>query len=45
MFSTKLVNCAFIGMLLLLCTPLAAAATIGPKAQVLETTYDFGRSF
>jgi hypothetical protein len=45
MFSTKLVNRAFIGILLLLCTPLAAAATIGPKAQVLETTYDFGEIF
>jgi hypothetical protein len=45
MFITKLVNRAFIGMLLLLCTPLAAAATIGPKAQVSETTFDFGEVF
>ena len=45
MFSTKLVNGAFIGILLLLCTPLAAAATIGPQAQVPETTYDFGEVF
>jgi hypothetical protein len=45
MFITKLVNRAFIGILLLLCTPLAAAATIGPKAQVPETTFDFGEVF
>ena len=34
-----------IWMLLLLCAPLAAAATIGPKAQVPETTHDFGEVF
>jgi hypothetical protein len=45
MFITKLVNRAFIGILLLLCTPLAARATIGPKAQVPETTFDFGEIF
>ena len=45
MFITKLVNRAFIWMLLLLCTPLAAAATIGPKAQIPETTFDFGEVF
>ena len=45
MFITKLVNHAFIGILLLLCSPLAAGATIGPKAQVPETTFDFGEIF
>jgi hypothetical protein len=45
MFINKLVNCAFIGILLLLGTPLAAAATPGPKAQVPETTFDFGEIF
>ena len=34
-----------IWILLLLCTPPLAAAAIGPKAQVLETTYDFGEVF
>ena len=32
-------------VLLLLGFPLGAAAGIGPKAQVLETTYDFGEVF
>jgi hypothetical protein len=35
---------ALIWILLLTCTPLAAG-TIGPKAQVPETTYDFGEVF
>ena len=34
-----------IWILLLLCTPLAATATIGPKAQVPETTFNFGEVF
>jgi hypothetical protein len=34
-----------IWILLLPGAPLAAAATIGPKAQVPETTYDFGEVF
>lgn len=34
-----------IWMLLLLCAPLTAAAAIGPKAQVPETTHDFGEVF
>jgi hypothetical protein len=41
----KLACRASIWILLLLCTPLAAMATIGPKAQVPETTYDFGEVF
>ena len=45
MFITKLVNHALIWILLLLCMPLAAAATLGPKAQVPETTFDFGEIF
>jgi hypothetical protein len=45
MFITKLVNHALIWILLVLCTPLAAAATLGPKAQVPETTFDFGEIF
>lgn len=45
MLITKLVNGAFLGILLLLCMPLAAAATPGPKAQVPETTFDFGEIF
>jgi hypothetical protein len=36
---------ALIWILLLLCTPMAAMATIGPKAQVPEITYDFGEVF
>jgi hypothetical protein len=42
---TKLVNRPFIWIILLLCAPLAATATPGPKAQVPETTYDFGEVF
>jgi hypothetical protein len=45
MFITKLVNRAFIGVLLLLCMALVAAATNGPKAQVPVTTFDFGEVF
>jgi hypothetical protein len=41
----KLAYQALVCILLLLCTPLAALATIGPKAQVPETTYDFGEVF
>jgi hypothetical protein len=42
---TKLVNRSFIWIILLLSAPLAAAAAMGPKAQVPETTYDFGEVF
>jgi hypothetical protein len=45
MVVTKLAYQPLIWMLLLLCAPLSAAATIGPKAQVPETTYDFGEVF
>jgi len=41
----KLACRALIWILLLLCTPMAAMATIGPKAQVPETTHDFGEVF
>ena len=41
----KLVNRTLIWTLLLLCTPAIAQATIGPKAQFPETTYDFGEVF
>lgn len=41
----KFVYRALIWTLLLLCTPVAAAATTGPKAQVPETTFDFGEIF
>ena len=41
----KMIYQALIWMLLLLVAPLAAAATIGPKAQVPETTFDFGEIF
>ncbi|MFA4902138.1 MAG: DUF1573 domain-containing protein [Desulfobaccales bacterium] len=41
----KLAYRALIWILLLLCTPMAAMATIGPKAQVPETTHDFGEIF
>ena len=34
-----------IWILLLLCSPRGATAGIGPKAQVPETTYDFGKVF
>ena len=41
----KMAYRALIWILLLLGAPLATAAAIGPKAQVLETTYDFGEVF
>jgi len=41
----KLAYRALIWILLLLCTPVIAKATIGPKAQVPETTFDFGEVF
>jgi hypothetical protein len=41
----KLLNRVFIWILLLVCTPVIARATIGPKAQVPETTFDFGEVF
>ena len=45
MDTTKSAYRALILMLLLLGAPLAAAATLGPKAQVPETTFDFGEIF
>jgi hypothetical protein len=45
MVITKLSWLSLIWILLLLSTPLPAAATIGPKAQVPETTFDFGEVF
>jgi hypothetical protein len=45
MHINKSVYRALILMLLLLGAPLAAAATLGPKAQVPETTHDFGEVF
>lgn len=45
MGSTKLVNRTCIWLILLLCMPQAAAATMGPKVQVAETSYDFGEVF
>ena len=45
MYITKSAYRALILMLLLLGAPLAAGATIGPKAQVPETTFDFGEIF
>ena len=45
MFINKMGYRTLIWMFLLLCAPLAAAATIGPKAQVPETTHDFGEVF
>jgi hypothetical protein len=42
---TQLVNYALIWPLLLLCAPMAIAATIGPQAQVPETSFDFGEIF
>jgi len=45
MGSNKFVFRALIWALLLLGTPLPAAAAMGPKAQVPETTYDFGEVF
>jgi hypothetical protein len=41
----KMAYRALIWILLLLCTPMVAMATIGPKAQVPETTHDFGEVF
>ena len=41
----KLAYRALVWTLLLLCLPPAALASIGPKAQVPETTYDFGEVF
>ena len=41
----KLAYRVLIWTLLLLCTPAVAKATIGPKAQVPETTFDFGEIF
>ncbi len=39
-------NCrALIWTLLLLCVPPAALASLGPKAQIPETTYYFGEVF
>jgi hypothetical protein len=45
MFLNKLAYRPLIWTLLLLCTPAAAMAALGPKAQVPETTYDFGEVF
>ena len=45
MHINKSVYRALILMLLLLGAPLAAAATLGPEAQVPETTFDFGEVF
>jgi hypothetical protein len=42
---TKLAYQFLIWMLLLCSTPIAAGATLGPKAQVPETTFDFGEIF
>ena len=42
---TKSAYRALILIFLLLGAPLAAAATLGPKAQVPETTFDFGEIF
>ena len=45
MYITQSVYRILILMLLVLAAPLAAAATLGPKAQVPETTFDFGEIF
>jgi len=45
MYITKSAYGALILMLLLLGAPLAVMATPGPKAQVPETTFDFGEIF
>lgn len=45
MFIHKVLNHAFLWLLLLLCMPLVAAATMGPKAQIPETSFDFGEVF
>ena len=42
---TKLACRGFIGILLLLCGSFPATSSIGPKAQVPETSYDFGEVF
>jgi len=42
---TKQAYRALIWSLLLLCTPVIAGATLGPKAQVPETIHDFGEVF
>jgi len=41
----KMIYRALIWIMLLLGTPLAVSATLGPKAQVPETTFDFGEIF
>jgi hypothetical protein len=45
MFIHKSSLAALIWLMLLLCVPLTAAASIGPKAQVPETVFDFGEVF
>ncbi|MCX5888540.1 MAG: DUF1573 domain-containing protein [Deltaproteobacteria bacterium] len=45
MITTKLAYRVLLLILLLLCTSPAAMASIGPKAQVPETTFDFGEVF
>jgi hypothetical protein len=45
MFINKLAFRGLIWILLMLCVPPAASASIGPKAQVPETTHDFGEVF
>ena len=45
MVITKSAYRILILILLLLGTPMAAAASLGPKAQVPETTFDFGEIF
>ena len=45
MVINKMVYRALICTLLLLCVPPAATASIGPKAQVPETTFNFGEVF
>ena len=45
MYINKSAYRALILMLFLLGVPLAAMATLGPKAQVPETTFDFGEIF
>jgi hypothetical protein len=45
MVISKLTNRGLIWILLMLCTPAIAKATIGPKAQVPATTFDFGEVF
>jgi len=42
---TKPAGRVLVWMLLLLGAPLAAAAALGPKAQVPETSHDFGEVF